>query len=143
MEYDVIFPAQLLCMCFWIYALLHNRGMIAAVLNSTPAAAFGSLVYPVYLFHYYFGAYIVSDDKVWWNPKTPTAVHAYDIGAVVPVGGLAITFVFAWFVNEYFQGAVMNYVEPRARKLTSFIFSGCSSNDTATAQCPYQALPQD
>merc|ERR1712046_545392 len=59
-EQVVFMPVQLLNMVIFLYALMHNRGIIAAVLNFDLISKFGAVVYPFYLFHWVVTCFVLS-----------------------------------------------------------------------------------
>jgi len=112
-EQYVIMPGQLIAMVVFLYALMHNRGLIAAALNFSPVRKFGTVVYPFYLFHWMVTSFTLSGTMDVTNEgHFSYSVDNTNIGMILPLGGVALTFIIAYLVNEYYQPAVMRYIEP-------------------------------
>jgi len=121
-EQHAIFPAQLVSMCLFLYGLLHNRGMVAAVLRWDPLDKFGLVCYPFFLLHYPITAFTLANGPYSASQVSNLGYLAFDvnnqdIGSVLPLGGLALTYVVAYLVNEYYQQAIMRWVEPLASRV--------------------------
>ena len=132
-EIYLIFPLQLVTMIVFLYALLHNRGVIAATLNFNPIKAFGVVCYPFFLLHYPITAFTLSNGA-WaesnvdnWN-FLAFDVNNENLGSVLPLGGLALTYIVAHLVNEYFQAGVMQFVQPFVGKLCVPWFVECKGS---------------
>jgi len=120
-EIWLIFPLQLGFCCFFLYALIHNRGVTVWALKSKPLRALGAVVYPFYLFHWNITEITLSGTT--WMFEGPFASGT--IGCWLPVGGLALTWVVAYLINEYFQQFVMTHVEPCVNAGTRLLHHHC------------------
>jgi len=137
-EKYLLFPLQIISGIIFLFALCSNRGMIATVLNFEPIKSFGASCYAFYLLHVSVTFFTLSNGEnskslVCNSAKWATFpflneelafVDAYEfevtkhnIGSVIPLGGLACTYIVAHLVTTYYQNAVMEYAEPCARKL--------------------------
>ena len=119
-----IMPGQMITMFLFLYGLLHNRGCIAYVLNCAPVASFGRVVFPFYLYHYVVTMFTLSGAWVPVNQgQDAFKVDNTNVGAVFPLGGLALTWVLAYLVIEYFQPNIMRHIEPRMAMLAASLMA--------------------
>jgi len=134
MERIVIFPLQLLTLCVFLFALLHNKGIISWALTLQPVNAFGAVVYPFYAFHWVVVCFSLSTDQysAAWVPNQPLTSN--NAGGLMPFAGISLTFVVAYIVQEYYQSAVMDYIEPAVSKCLPSTACGRAWNEWLTGR---------
>jgi len=137
-EQYVIMPLQLLTMLGFLYGVLHNRGGIAALLQGRPVVSFGTVVFPFYLLHYPVTMFTLSGSYVPYNTgKDAFPVDNTVSGVVFPLGGLALTYIAAYMVHEYYQPSVMRHIEPRMARLAGMLsWGGEDENGSAYRKVP-------
>jgi len=129
-EIYLIMPLQLLTVSFFLYGVLHNRGMIVTVLNTKPMMAFGAVVYPFYLFHCQIteltlsGSYDAPNDGGF---EPPYQDDNSNIGDWLPIGGIALTWVVSYLLNEYYMLAINLYMEPCMSHIVTYIGYACQT----------------